>query len=103
MKPLIKKMQQSIIVRKRGHDPLTPFADVHKAFNDCFSLRQSQLRQAVVEVVGEGAPVFSAKIELVVEVRVSPPRLEERLEITLSVLRPTGVLSLLRSRDVTCS
>jgi hypothetical protein len=68
-------------------------------------VRQSQLRlrQAVVEVIGEGSPVFSAKIEIVVEVRVSPPRLEERLEITLSVLRPTGVLPLLRSREITCS
>jgi hypothetical protein len=65
---------------------------------------QSQLRQAVVEVVGEGAlSVFFAEIEFVVEERVSPPRLEERLEITLSVLRPTGVLSLLRLRDITCS
>jgi hypothetical protein len=66
-------------------------------------VRQSQLRQVVVEVIGDGAPVFSAKIEFVVEVRVSPPRLEERREITLSVLRPTGVLSLFRSRDITCS
>ena len=41
-------------------------------------VRQSQLRQVVVEVIGEGAPVFSANIEFVVEVRVSPPRLEER-------------------------
>ena len=68
-------------------------------------VRQSQLRlrQVVVEVIGEGVPVFSAKIEFVVEVRVSPPRLEERLEITLSVLRPTGVLLYFRSRDITCS
>jgi len=65
--------------------------------------RQSQARQAFVVVIGEGVPVFSAEMELVVEERVSPPRLEERREITLSVLRPTGVLSLLRSRDVTCS
>lgn len=45
----------------------------------------------------EGVSVFSAKVELVVivvvEERGSPPLLEDRLEITLSVLRPTGVLS----------
>lgn len=67
-------------------------------------MRQSLLRQEVVEVCPEGVSDLSGVIELVDEVRVPPPRLElERAEITLSVLRPTGVFPLLRSRDVTVS
>jgi len=77
------KCSKSLIVRKRVHDLLTPCADFHKPLSDCLTLRQSQLRQALAVfavVVGEGISVFSAEIELivVVEVRVSPPRLEER-------------------------
>lgn len=68
-------------------------------------MRQSLVWQGAVEFCpGEGRFDSYVVTELAVVVRVSPPRLDdEHAEITLSVLRPTGVLSLVRSRDVTIS
>jgi hypothetical protein len=70
---------------------------------DCLTLRQSLLRGSAVVRSLVRAPEFAVVVELAVEERVPPPRLEERAEITLSVLRPTGFLLLLRSREITCS
>lgn len=72
-------------------------------FTDRFTLRQSLLRQAVVGRSLEGVPEFAVELELVVEERPLPPRLDARVDITLSVLRPTGFLLLLRSREFTLS
>jgi hypothetical protein len=46
---------------------------------------------------------FAVEPELAVEERPSWPRLEERVDITLSVLEPTGFLLSFRSRVFTVS
>ena len=95
-------MQQSVL-----HENIithqTPTTDFHSPFTDRLTLRQSLLRQGVVVASLEEVPEFAVELELVVEERPSPPRLEERVDITLSVLRPTGFLLLLRSRGFTIS
>lgn len=84
--------------------------DFQSPFTERLTPCQSQGR--VEDSMGQGDPDFSFDSELVNvvvlekdddEVRVSPPRLEERVESTLSVLRPTGDLLLLVSRNVTGS
>jgi hypothetical protein len=59
---------------------------------DRLTLRQSLLRQVEVVRSLEGMLEFAVELELVVEERPSRPQLEERADITLSVLEPTGCL-----------
>jgi len=70
----------------------TPTTDFHSPFTDRLTLRQSLLRQAVGVASFEEAPEFAVELERVVEERPSPVWLEERGDITLSVLRPSGML-----------
>jgi hypothetical protein len=66
------------------------------------TLRQSLLRQGVIAISPEAVLEFAVESELAVEERPSP-RLEERVDDTLSVLGLTGILLLLRSRVITIS
>jgi hypothetical protein len=68
---------------------------LHNPLMDRLMLRQSLLRQAVGPFLGD-AQDTAVMLELVVEGGASPPRFEERADITLSVLGPTGCLLLLR-------
>ena len=83
--------------------PQTLTTDLHNPFMERFMLRQSLLRQAVVEPSLGDAYDTAVELELVVEGGALPSRFEERADITLSVLGPTGCLSLLRSREFTGS
>jgi hypothetical protein len=95
---------QQFVVRETVVTHQTPTTDFHNPFTDRITLRQSLLRQVVVARSVEGRLEFAVEAEpwLVVDERPSP-RLGERVDITLSVLGPTGFLSLLRSRVFTCS
>jgi hypothetical protein len=58
------------------------------------TLRQSLLRQAVVVTSLGEAPEFAEELELFDEERPSPVWQDERGDMTLSVLRPSGFLLL---------
>jgi hypothetical protein len=96
-------MQQSV-VRENAITHQTPTTDFHSPLTDRLTLRQSLLRQVVVARSVDGMLEFAVEPEpeLVVEER-PPPRLEERADITLSVLGLTGFLLLFRSRVITGS
>lgn len=51
----------------------------------------------------EDALERAVSVELVVDARGAPGRVDERFECTLSVLRPAGFLLLIRSREFTVS
>jgi hypothetical protein len=93
---------QQFVVRANIINHQTPITDFHSPFTDRLTLRQSPLRQAVVVGPEEGMLEFAVEPELVVDERPSP-RLEERVDITLSVLGLTGFLLMLRSRMITGS
>jgi len=80
-------------------------AKFHSLFNDCLIIGQSLLRQVVPGVWWrESGQDWRVGGEVVAAVYVLPGRgKDEAADITLSVLRPAGVLSLFRSRDVTVS
>jgi hypothetical protein len=79
-------LQETVITHQ------TPTTDFHSPLTDRLTLRQSLLRQVEVVRSLEGMLEFAVELELVVEERPSRPRLEERADITLSVLEPTGCL-----------
>jgi hypothetical protein len=93
---------QQFVVHANVITHQTPITDFHNPFIDRLTLRQSLLRQAAVARSDEGMLELAVEPELVVEERPSP-RLEERVDITLSVLGPTGFLLMLRSRVITGS
>jgi len=72
----------------------TPTTDFHNPFIDRLTLRQSLLRQVVVTASSEDTPDFTLETELAVEERPLLVWLDERGDITLSVLRPSGCLLL---------
>jgi hypothetical protein len=96
-------MQQSV-VRENAITHQTPTTDFQSPLTDRLTLRQSLLRQVVVARSVDGILEFAVEPEpeLAVEER-PPPRLEERADMTLSVLGPTGFLLLFRSRVITGS
>jgi hypothetical protein len=97
-------MQQFVVCENAiTHQTLT--TDFHSPLTDRLTLRQSLLRQVVVARSVEGMLEFAVEREpeLAVEERPSPRLLEERADITLSVLGSTGFLLLFRSRVITGS
>jgi hypothetical protein len=72
----------------------TPTTDFHSPFTDRLTLRQSLLRRVVVGTSFDEAPEFAEELERVVEERPSAVWLEERGDIALSALRPSGFLLL---------
>jgi hypothetical protein len=97
-----KKSKPSCIL-ENVKAPQTLTTDLHNSFMDRFMLRQSLLRQAVFGPAVGNAYDTAVELELVVEGGALPRRFEERADITLSVLGPSGCLSLPRSREFTGS
>jgi hypothetical protein len=95
---------QQFVVRENAITRQTLTTDFHNPLTDRLTLRQSLLRQVAVARLVEGTLEFAVEreAELVVEERPLL-RFEERADITLSVLGPTGLFLLFRSRVITGS